>query len=142
MLDRVESNLSRIMGTYGERLDQAIRNAKKERKDLARALDISVQAVAQVIAGKTKALTADNSARAARFLAVDGFWLATGEGHLQPNDQAAPAAAPWPFKRIDIGRVERLATDELAYVEGKLESVIESVESRTGAAKSKTRKAG
>jgi hypothetical protein len=47
-----------------------------------------------VIAGKTKALTAENSALAARFLGVDMFWLATGIGN--PQMMTMPSG-PWPF---------------------------------------------
>ena len=65
---------------YGERLGRALELARKERGQLASALGISSQAVGQVIRGKTGAFTAENNARAARFLEVDSFWLATGEG--------------------------------------------------------------
>lgn len=68
------------MNTYGERLEEALKIAGRERKELCAAVGITLQALGQVISGKTKALTAENSARAARFLQVDHFWLATGEG--------------------------------------------------------------
>lgn len=64
--------------TYGERLSEAIDLAKESRESLAEALDISVQAVGAVIRGDTRAMTAENNAKAARFLAVNPFWLATG----------------------------------------------------------------
>lgn len=70
--------------TYGQRLAHAIELARVDRAKLATAIGVSVQAVGQVIKGVTKALTADNSARAARFLRVDHFWLATGEGEPRP----------------------------------------------------------
>src|SRR5690606_10262533 len=66
--------------SYGDRLSQAMELARVDRAKLAQALGISVQAVGQVLTGKTNAFTADKSARAARFLKVDHFWLATGEG--------------------------------------------------------------
>lgn len=65
---------------YGARLQIAIDLAGKERGRLARELGISAQAVGQVIRGATGAFNAANNARAARFLEVDPFWLATGEG--------------------------------------------------------------
>lgn len=65
---------------YGERLGKAMELAGKDRSQLAVALGVSSQAVGQVIRGDTSALTAANNARAARFLEVDAFWLATGEG--------------------------------------------------------------
>lgn len=73
---------------YGERLAIALQMAEKDRQQLADGINISVQAIGQVIAGKTKALTAENSAKAARYLGVDGFWLATGIGKPQPVTEA------------------------------------------------------
>lgn len=69
---------------YGERLVKALQIAERDRQQLADGIHISVQAIGQVIAGKTKALTAENSAKAARYLKVDGFWLATGMGKPRP----------------------------------------------------------
>lgn len=70
--------------TYGQRLAEALKLAKKERRDLAHHLDISVQAIGQIINGPG-ALTAFNSAHAAKYLRVDHHWLATGEGEAQPE---------------------------------------------------------
>ena len=71
---------------FGERLQTALELSHSTREALSRALGISVQAVGQVLVGKTKALTAENCARAARFLRVDSYWLATGEG--QPRERS------------------------------------------------------
>jgi plasmid maintenance system antidote protein VapI len=65
---------------FGQRLVKALVLAKKERKDLAAHLGVSVQSIGQVINGPTVAMTAENAARSARFLGVSTFWLATGEG--------------------------------------------------------------
>lgn len=67
---------------YGDRLRTALAYAKKERKELGQALEISVQAVGDAIRGKTKAFTAENNAKAAAFLRVNAHWLATGEGDM------------------------------------------------------------
>ena len=72
--------------TYGSRLKTAITQAKCGRKDLAAAIGISVQAIGDVINGKSNALTAENSAKAAAFLRVSSSWLATGEGEMLPRD--------------------------------------------------------
>lgn len=69
--------------TYGSRLASALDLAAKSRGELALHLAISPQAIGQVIRNDTGALTAENSARAARFLNVDHFWLATGEGQAR-----------------------------------------------------------
>lgn len=82
---------------YGERLLQAMKLAKlperEGRAKLAAALKITVQAVGMVINGKTKAFAAEQSARAARYLEVDHFWLATGEGEPRPPRPSEDAIA-------------------------------------------------
>lgn len=57
---------------------------------LARAMGISPQAIAQVLAGRaggSRALTAYNTAKVAKYLKVDWFWLATGEGEPRPSQE-------------------------------------------------------
>jgi transcriptional regulator with XRE-family HTH domain len=73
-----------IRMSYGGRLQAAMDLAQIDRAELAKQIGISVQAIGQVIVGQTKALTAENSAKAARVLAVDHHWLATGEGEPRP----------------------------------------------------------
>ncbi|CUI55665.1 helix-turn-helix domain-containing protein [Achromobacter xylosoxidans] len=121
MLYMLESNLSR-MNTYGSRLEQALQLAGRERIELANAIDVSVQAIGQVIAGKTKALTAENSAKAARFLKVDAYWLATGEGNAQGQD--VPGAAPWPFTAITAEQWNALSEAQRGRVEGFAEAML------------------
>lgn len=79
--------------SYGQRLGEAMELARVDRARLAKELGISVQAVGQVLTGKTKALMADKSARAARFLKVDHYWLATGEGDARPPGLSEDAVA-------------------------------------------------
>ena len=88
---------------YGERLQQAPDLAGASRDDLARALGVTVQAVGQVITGKTLAFKAKNSAQAAQFLAVSAHWLATGEG-LPRNDMEAG----WERRRRKLERLVSL----------------------------------
>lgn len=70
---------------YGERLQAAMTHARKARKDVARALGITAQAVGDVVRGKSRAFTAENSAKAAVFLGVSAHWLSTGEGDMIPS---------------------------------------------------------
>jgi SOS-response transcriptional repressor LexA len=77
------------MTTYGQRLSEALETANKGRKDLAAAIGISVQAVGDVIRGKTVAFTAENNAKAAKFLMVSPGWLAGVEG-----EKALPKVQP------------------------------------------------
>lgn len=81
-----------FMSTYGRRLEKALKTSNKSRKDLAKALEISVQAIGDAIRGKTASFTAANNAKAANFLGVDGDWLATGE-----SDQIVEVREPAPI---------------------------------------------
>lgn len=77
--------------TYGSRLQEALKNAQKTRKHLALELDCSVQILGMVITGAGKIerkLSADNHAKAARFLRVNSYWLATGQGSMSEKEQS------------------------------------------------------
>lgn len=64
--------------TYGARLQTAMDDAKVDRKTLAGKLGITVQALGQVLGGKTKALDALHHTEAALYLRCDPLWLAAG----------------------------------------------------------------
>lgn len=81
------------MDTYGKRLAYALQSLNKPERDrawLAAKLGITVQALSQVITGKTKALTSENHEAAVQALRCSGVWLATGHGEmlLKPRDGA------------------------------------------------------
>jgi transcriptional regulator with XRE-family HTH domain len=65
---------------FSDRLAYALSFADKSRRELADHLGISMQAVSQVLNGVNKNMNAENTIRAARFLKVSSWWLATGEG--------------------------------------------------------------
>lgn len=90
--------------TYGERLGAAMEHAGRSRGELAAELAVSVQAISQVLLGKTIALSAANSAVAADFLGVDHRWLATGDGTMLRH-------STWPFS-VDRSAYERLSSDQ------------------------------
>lgn len=73
-----------IRMSYGSRLEKAMELAEADRNGLAKAVGVSVQAIGMVLGGKSNAFAAENHARAAQFLSVDHFWLATGEGEPRP----------------------------------------------------------
>lgn len=72
---------------YADRLKRAMqhRTPPVQRKDLAAALGISVQALGLVLRGESKSLTAENNAAAAKYLGVNPTWLATNEGEMLPH---------------------------------------------------------
>jgi len=78
------------MFSYKDRLAAALKAAQVSDNQLAAHLNVSIQAVRKVAAGTTTAFTAENNAKAARFLRVSPDWLATGEGEMRPS-------TVWPF---------------------------------------------
>ena len=71
-----------VMTNYGERLALALATRKKERKDLAAFLNVSVQAVGDVINGKSRQLNASNHSKACEWLGVNATWLSDGVGEM------------------------------------------------------------
>lgn len=88
-------------GTYSERLNHAMVLAgltgRDARAKLAEGLGVTVQAVGQVITSPNRSFSAEISAKAARFLRVDHYWLATGEG--EPRPKSAVSAEAMEFAR-------------------------------------------
>ena len=103
--------------SYGDRLDQAIRLARSSRAAVATATGVSVQAIGQVIRGETVALTAENSARAAKELRVDHHWLATGEGSPTPK-------ANCPFSQELIEKLNAMSTEDLIRHENAVRAIL------------------
>lgn len=82
------------MVDYWERLSAALAHAQSSLKQLQENLGVSYQAMKKLEDGKTKSLSAQNSARAAQFLQVDSHWLATGEGKMIPVKQDFDPVVP------------------------------------------------
>jgi transcriptional regulator with XRE-family HTH domain len=76
--------------TYGARLKEALTHAKKSRRELAGAIDQTVQSIGMVINGKAERLSTVASAKAAAFLRVDHNWLVTGRGAMIPSNVPTP----------------------------------------------------
>lgn len=75
--------------TFAERLKRALDESGKSRSDLARVLrspkghmGVSESAIGQLLDGTSKSMNAENCVRAARFLQVNPYWFATGEGAM------------------------------------------------------------
>ena len=91
------------MSTYAERLKVAMELAGYKGRDARSRLSarlkevqectLSVQAIGQVLNSPTRAFSAEVSARVARLLRVDHFWLATGEGEPRPGGLSEDAVA-------------------------------------------------
>lgn len=92
------------MVEYKERIEHALKLSDRSKKDLQLHLGVTYQAMKKLDDGKTKVFSAANNARAARFLDVDSFWLATGEGAAQPLQ-------PWPFPMILPSQYAQLDAD-------------------------------
>jgi len=70
------------MVDYAERLAGAMKHSGASKTTLARAIGISYQAVKKVLDGGSHSLSAENNAKAARYLGVSSHWLATGDGQM------------------------------------------------------------
>lgn len=89
------------MTTYKERIAAAMGGPEVSSQAvhaLAKALGVSYTAIKKVVdpEGKSKTLTAENNAKAAKYLRVNADWLATGKGEMRGavasnNGAAAPA---------------------------------------------------
>lgn len=132
------------MVDYASRLDAAIKHAQSSVRQLSDALGVSYQAVKKILDGKSTALNAENHERAARYLGVNSFWLATGEEGMLAGIVNAPAPAPiplrqyrtgeattlqneysWPFKTVSLQAVISLPERRIGMIEGYMKRVIE-----------------
>ena len=67
-------------------------------------MGVTPQAMHQALSGATKQLSAENAARAARFLGVEIYWLCTGEGPMRA-EPGAPGAMSVEVVAERFGRV-------------------------------------
>ena len=98
---------------HKDRLREALALAEKTAASLQKELGISPAAMTYLLDGATKSFNAANNAKAARFLDVDAFWLATGEGQPRPQQ-------PWPFPMILPSQWAQLDTDFRRQVENNV----------------------
>lgn len=112
---------------YGERLYAVMEAKKVDRKSLAAAIGKTVQAVGQVINGKSKALAAESHQKAVDFLGCSGAWLAEGKGEMFLPDAAQPAGhiktdvqeLTTAIGRVEsaLGRVKATAASNMVHLE-------------------------
>ena len=111
--------------SYGQRLQEALTHAKRSRRELAAAIEQTVQSVGMVITGKADKLSTVASAKAAAYLRVDHNWLVTGRGVMAPTRSQEPQAGlsagamhlgHWLDKIDDADRKTRIAHDCMALI--------------------------
>lgn len=127
---RAEVRTLATMVDFSERLSAALAHAGTTSKDLQDYLGISYQAMKKLESGLSKSFTAENCARAARYLRVNWFWLATGEGAmletaLPPDSLRIGEVEPslqkwssWPFASITPDQYGQLSDAQRGMVEG------------------------
>ena len=141
----LESTTLSTMVDYASRLDAALKNANSSASQLSAALGVSYQAIKKVLDGKSTALNAENHMRAARFLGVNSFWLATGEEQMLDKAPASPpipisqykaaeddrtsANYNWPFKSVSLSNVKQLTERKIGQIEGYMNRIIEEEQS-------------
>lgn len=139
-------NLS-TMVDYWDRILDALKHAGVTPKQLQENLSISYQAMKKLEEGKTKSFSAENNARAARFLGVNSFWLATGEEAMfeekqtnntpyaiQDRVQASKACDPvaayigptWPFITLKPEQYALLSDHQKGIIEGHALEMLKS----------------
>lgn len=102
-------------------------SGEADQTDLARLLNVAPQNVHN---WEKRGPSKDALLDAQAAYGVNATWVATGSGPMFVGGAAPTADEKWPFARLDLRRIQRLSPDERAYVEGKLEAVIEAVEAR------------
>lgn len=74
--------------SYGERLEWAIRQRNTSAAEISKRTKISKSSISQYINGTTGAPRNTTSAKLAKFLKVNQYWLDTGKGDWQATDDA------------------------------------------------------
>lgn len=131
------------MVDYWTRLKEAMTHAGVVKAQLQTHLGVSYQAMKKLEDGKTKSLTAENNAKAAKFLGVNAYWLATGQETKEIPSSATPAttlnlqekraqneAKVWPFEDIKPEQYQRLTPVQKSKVEGYILGMLENLETR------------
>lgn len=132
---RAESLTLSTMVDFSDRLKKALSHAERQPGDLQKHLPVSYQAIKKVLDGSSKSFSAENCAKAARYLGVSIYWLATGEGNMlddqQPHavnmvaERIAPYKNPqWPFKHVSPQQIAQLDSHQLCRAEGFIQALI------------------
>ncbi|APW37142.1 hypothetical protein RD110_07980 [Rhodoferax koreense] len=126
------------MVTYWERLKPEMDARNMEVADLARAINVTFQAVAKVRNGG--AFGSANNFKAATLFGLAPRWLATGEGNKWASEAQREAAEAipslqatlgtvWPFPTLQPADFEGLGESELTRLEKTIRNRIEELKS-------------
>lgn len=81
---------------------------------LSAAIEVEYQAVAKVLKGGSKSMSAENCAKAAKYMRVSIYWLILGEGGM---DDVSDIKDDWPFPGVDKSEYEKLSPSDRAMVQ-------------------------
>ena len=87
-----------------ERIDLALQHARASRGDLAKAIDVSTQAISNLKRRPGSTMRPEHVAKAARFLRCDLYWLCTGDPAEYVPEQATRAPLQWGFHACEVAR--------------------------------------
>lgn len=101
------------MKTLPERLDAALKHAKKDRPALIKATGASRQAVNKWFEGTSSNLKMTHLFAVADVLGIEARWLATGEGEMKAGKSSGCTHGDIPQRRIDLIRMYSHLPDEV-----------------------------
>lgn len=107
---------------FKDRLASAMKEAGASVNDVAKACEISYQAVVKLVKGTSKEMTGTNLVATAKLLKVDPIWLATGEGEARPKPISAEALKPMEASTLTLYRM--LTPEEQHEIEAEMNSKI------------------
>ncbi|ADV01284.1 hypothetical protein Alide_3567 [Alicycliphilus denitrificans BC] len=128
------------MVEFKERLQAAMDHSKVSREVLRAKLSVTRVAIDKLLDGRSKAMSAENCAHAARFMGVSIYWLATGLGEMCPEDSdrtptthmAAECVAHyrskpewWPMQTVTLDEYLTLSERQQGIVEGRVREMLD-----------------
>lgn len=134
------------MVEFRDRLRAAMDGAKVSRDALSAHLRVTRVAIDKLLDGRSKSMTAENCAKAARFLRADHFWLATGIGEMHPGeddpqhkvadrciDYLPAESAQWPMQTVTLAEYRTLSERQQGHIEGQIRNMLDVKKATAGA---------
>lgn len=120
------------LATYGQRLQFALDVRQKTRKQLADHLVISVQAVGDVINGKSNAFSSRNHTRTVSWLHINHEWLQEGVGEMDASNVREGPAQRRPLPVISWVQAGKLTDVDDNYHPGEADEWFTLYETNVG----------